>query len=770
MNPITKYFQWLQKDTPTGKPISFPELKENYETSVSGIYCIGDLTGIPLIKLAAESGYEVIQKIKEDSSFSPGIKEEVYDLIICGAGPAGVAAAIEALKEGWKVLILEAAKPFNTLKNFPAGKPIYVTPKEKPFKSALSFHDGNKESLLEEYDAILSSQKIPIKTETTVESIVKSSNIFHIKTKENNYAAQRVLVAIGSSGNARRLGVPGEDLSKVYNQLIDPKDIQNKKVMVVGGGDSALETAIALAETGNRVSLSYRRDSFARPKEHNMLRFEELVNTKKITPYFNSTIKGIENKNVTLKINKSEIRLDNDLVYTMLGTEIPIQFFKRSKIKMEGEKSISWWVQLITMILFFSMLYFGKAGNAFAVISSENDFISNVKDFLFAPSNVSLDWSSGNSNGIGALNFILGWVSSILFVPFGIATLFTMLKDWEKYFSTAWNSIKYGYLTLAALLFIYVYINAIFGTTSGWSEPPTYWYSLLYCTTMLLFGIRRIVVKRTKYVLWQTITLISIQIFFLFLLPFHLYEPFIADNFSSESWVIKELFPKGGWSSFGFILFWPLNINDFGTSNFWTWFPLFQTFVLLPALIYFFGKGVYCGWICSCGGMAETLGDEYRYKAPHGPIAKKWENAGQVVLLFAFIATIVNQTSESTVSHYLWGQYKFIVDIIFAGVLGLGIYFFYSGRFWCRFLCPLAALMHIYTKFSRFRIFADKKRCISCNLCTKVCHMGIDVMNYANKGTPMNDVECVACSSCITSCPMDVLSFGMTDSKKNTGD
>jgi polyferredoxin len=100
------------------------------------------------------------------------------------------------------------------------------------------------------------------------------------------------------------------------------------------------------------------------------------------------------------------------------------------------------------------------------------------------------------------------------------------------------------------------------------------------------------------------------------------------------------------------------------------------------------------------------------------------------------------------------------VDVLFAGLLGLGVYFFFSGRVWCRFACPLAALMHIFARFTRYRIFADKKKCISCNICTSVCHMGIDVMNFANKGIPMNDVECVRCSACVVNCPMDVLTFG----------
>jgi polyferredoxin len=105
-------------------------------------------------------------------------------------------------------------------------------------------------------------------------------------------------------------------------------------------------------------------------------------------------------------------------------------------------------------------------------------------------------------------------------------------------------------------------------------------------------------------------------------------------------------------------------------------------------------------------------------------------------------------------------DYYHVVDIFLAGIIGVGMYFWFSGRVWCRFACPLAALMHVYTRFSRFRIFAEKAKCISCNVCTSVCHQGIDIMNFANKGLPMEDPECVRCSACVQACPTGVLAFG----------
>jgi len=113
-----------------------------------------------------------------------------------------------------------------------------------------------------------------------------------------------------------------------------------------------------------------------------------------------------------------------------------------------------------------------------------------------------------------------------------------------------------------------------------------------------------------------------------------------------------------------------------------------------------------------------------------------------------------------------WG-YVWFVDLLFAGILGVAFYFHLSGRVWCRFACPLAALMHIYARFGKFRIFADKKKCISCNVCTSVCHQGIDIMNFANKGEPMQDPECVRCSACVQQCPTGVLQFGRVGKEGN---
>ena len=211
--------------------------------------------------------------------------------------------------------------------------------------------------------------------------------------------------------------------------------------------------------------------------------------------------------------------------------------------------------------------------------------------------------------------------------------------------------------------------------------------------------------------------------------------------------------------------------NVFTQQPIWAWLAisLVQTAVLIPLGIRFFGKGFYCGWICSCGALAETLGDAHRHKMPHGPRFNRLNLAGPAILgiaqllLLARIAGWALPDGNWIATHFATvfaKPYKWMVDVTLGGVVGVGLYFWFSGRVWCRFFCPLAALMHVYARFSRFAILSEKKKCISCNVCTSVCHQGIDVMSFANKGEPMQDPQCVRCSACVQSCPTGVLQFG----------
>lgn len=783
---ITPYFRWLQKGNPVGGVERYPEIDSQYRSSLKGVYIVGDLTGTPLLKLASESGAKVVRHIMADKDFAAGrgTGGAVRDVLIIGGGPAGVACALACEKQGLDYELLESANLFSTIENFPKGKPILAKPDGYREESPLSIKDGSKETLLAELRKQLEGRSLRVRTGVRVEAIKRAKakdGLLTLETDQGPLQAARVVVAIGKTGDARRLGVPGEDLPHVYNRLFDPGEFRGEDILVVGGGDSAVEAAVALAETGNRVTLSYRKESLDRPKPENLERFQAMQADGRILPLFRSEPKAIRAGEAVLKTREGregEKTLKADQVFVLIGRELPTAFFKRSGIKIAGQKDKAWYVFLAAMLSFFSMLYFGKAGVARDLFHGAHSPLDFISAYLAAPFSAAvtgkMNWSAHHYAWYSSLNFYLGWLGSLAFLGAGTASLAIMIRRRDKYFGTAWNRVKYGYFIACALLITWVYFHYQLGRNAGWVEEPTYWYSLLYSATILLFGVRRMQVKKTRYIRWQVATLIFVQVFFLFLLPFHLFEPLIQANFAPDSYVMKEIFPSGKWSCFGLILFWPLDMNDFGTSTFWTWFPFVQTFGILFLIVWQWGKGAYCGWICSCGGMAETLGDEYRVQAPHGGKAKSLDNIGQGVLAAAVIVTAFGYFTKGAGPSPEWvdtlrGVYKLSIDVFFAGVLGLGVYFFLSGRIWCRYGCPLAALMHVYSRFSRYRIFAEKKKCISCNICTKVCHMGIDVMNYANKGIPMNDVQCVRCSACVQSCPTEVLSFGKIKDMSDPG-
>lgn len=807
MKFLKTYFNWLQKDVPTGEVEKYPEIDTNGETSVKGIFIIGDLTGIPLLKLAAESGKKIINFLEHNKEFIQLRKKnddkKIFDIIIVGAGPAGISAGIEASKFNYNFKILESSKRFNTIVNFPKGKPIIAAPDDYQQQSDLKINDGVKESLLNELNDQIKNLDLPIKEGIMVEKIEKEGDHFNLFTSDGIYKSLSVILAIGKSGNARMLNVPGEELPKVYNRLIDPNDAKGEDVLVVGGGDSALETAIAVADCANSVTLSYRKPSFARPKQQNEHRLKQLVENGKIKLLLETNIKEIKEKSVLiLDKDKKEIEIENSMIFTMIGKELPTQFFKRSNIKMEGEWSITLKLQFALLISFAGVLYFGKSSaDYYEKFFGKQDSWSSVFSNLFSSefwtkffslpaiilSNIFNDakiWSVTKY-----INAFVAYISLIAFAILGIYLLYKFIKDYIPQFKFDWQSFKYFYFISVGIFFALIFFGGRYFGIELLGKSQTFWYTAFYSFTILIFGLRRMNVNPTRYIKYQTWALILIQALPLFILPEFIFPYLgkIGSLGSNDGFIISQIFPGGSyWRSYGFILAWPLFLpNLYGSSitAFWLFFSLIQTFIFIPYIVYRWGKGAYCGWICSCGALAETLGNDYRTLALHGPKAKKWENFGQWALLAAFIITglklisilyninipIVNE-KVSYMADFMHKFYYVGIDVIFAGVLGVGVYFFLSGRVWCRFGCPLAAWMHIVNRFSRYRIFSEKKKCISCNICTKVCHMGIDVMNYANKGIPMNDVECVRCSACVINCPTQVLSFGalpQTDTKNN---
>ncbi len=761
-NPIARYTHWLHTRWPAGTVEKLPVSGQDGATALRGVRIVGDLTGIPLLKFSSATGAGAVRAILAEPNFRKG-DAEVFDLAIVGAGVAGISAAIEAKKAGLRVVVFEATQVFSTAVNFPKGKPIYTYPTGMKLDGGLQFSATVKEDLIVEMERQREAAGVEV-TAANIERLDRrGSEILLHHADEQVTRAQRVIVAIGRTGNFRKLGVPGEELDKVYNRLFDPKEFAGQRALVVGGGDTALETAIALTRSGAHVTLSYRKKEFARAKLANVDKLHALVRDAaapvqvekpkselvtsaltdglrlgdapgSLTLALGTNVTRIEPARVFLQ-NGSTAELPNDVVFTMLGREAPLGFFRRSGLPVRGDWHLTTWLACLGFVFFCVLLYHWKSGH---------------------PAEFPLQqWA----NKARAFPYN---------VPKAIDAAGGRIAEWSRRDTNFLYTVKRGL------------------------GNPSFYYTLAYCTCVVVFGIRRIRRRRTPYVKWQTLALMASQCLPLFILP-ELLLPWAGRNGWFEPghplrWLADQLFEtydgslgheRAYWRAYGFVLAFPLNVyNVFTEHPMWLWLGIcfLQTFVLIPLIIFRWGKGAYCGWICSCGALAETLGDTQRTKMPHGPFWNRLNMLGQAVLVFAFAILGLRiagwALGENSWPTHWYGKlfegipflnYSWSVDIFMAGILGVGLYFWFSGRVWCRFACPLAALMHIYTRFSRYRIFPDKHKCISCNVCTSVCHQGIDVMNFANKGLPMEDPQCVRCSACVQDCPTGVLSFGRFD-------
>jgi NosR/NirI family nitrous oxide reductase transcriptional regulator len=720
---LSRYASWLHLKWPSGTVERLPELNADGTTNIPGVYVAGDLAGIPLLKFSLDTGARAVERIAADLAARPsasppagtaGDANAPCDLVIVGAGVAGMAAALEATSRGLRFEILEAAEPFSTIVNFPIRKPIYTYPREMTPAGRLRATADVKEALVDELREQAEAAGVRV-TPGRAERIERSDGalLVHIAGGPPR-RARRVLVAIGRSGDYRRLNVPGEDRDKVSNRLHDPNDFRGRDVLVVGGGDTAVESAIALAEAGGAVTLVHRGRDLTRPKPENTARLA----SSGVTVMLGTRVKAIEERRAILvDAAGAESALPNDAVFAMIGREAPLEFFRRSGIRIAGEMRAGAWAAMALFMLFCTWLY---------------------------------NWKSGGSAS--------AWWAARHWFPFNLPDLL----------AAAGGSVASAAADPGTLL----------GTLAISAAGPSFWYTLAYSAVVTIFGVRRIRRRRTPYVTVQTLTLMAVQVVPLFLLP-EVILPLLGRHGLLPGGIADALFPvvtyghgREYWRAYGLVLAWPLNVYNVFTHEplgWWLAISAVQTLVLIPLGIYFFGKGVYCGWICSCGALAETLGDTHRHKMPHGPRWNRLNLAGQAILGVAVLLLVLRiagwllpegNAIAAGFDPWLKTPYKWFVDVTLAGVVGYGVYFWYSGRFWCRFFCPLAALMHVYARFSRFAIVAEKKKCISCNVCTSVCHQGIDVMSFANKGVPMTDPECVRCSACVQSCPTGVLAFG----------
>ncbi len=315
--------------------VDIPRVNPNFETNVPGIFIAGELGGMGLIRNAIEQGRQAIESIRNlDGMGAPGH----FDLVIVGAGPAGIAASLGAKELGMNFATIEQDSLGGTVAHFPRGKLVMTRPAELPIVGKMSFTETSKEKLLEFWQGVERSMDLNINYNERVTGILPygDGRSFVVESTREKYKTRAVLLSIGRRGTPRELGVPGEDQSKVVYRLIDAEQYAGQHVLVVGGGDSALEAAHSIADqAGTTVTLSYRSAAFSRAKPKNRDKVALLESQGRIRVLMNSNVVEIGETSVAIDAGGNNVEIPNDGVIVCAGGILPTGFLKDVGIEVE---------------------------------------------------------------------------------------------------------------------------------------------------------------------------------------------------------------------------------------------------------------------------------------------------------------------------------------------------------------------------------------------------------------------------------------------------
>lgn len=782
-----------------------PELKAGNESSVPGLHVIGDLAGAPVIKLAMAQGVEVIDWLAARPEMATPASASgdaaLHDVLVIGAGASGLNAALAAKERGWRCVVLEKERIANTIDQFPEGKWVYAEPDRVPPKGKLWLDGAQKEELVARWHQIVRDNALDVRTEEPLTKLEKQGGHFVATTPKGSYRAKKVVLATGQRGNPRKLNVPGEELPHVYHRLYSPRKYANESLLVVGGGNSAIEAALTLSEK-NRVVLSYRGGEFARVFKENQRLLDEAIAAKRIEVLFNSQVKELRAGEATLAIDRGGHREERVVAAThafvLVGAELPVAFLKSLGIRLENE-----WegkparALLLVLLALLGLCWFGQYFGAPARftwfgLSWLGQTVRQACDAIGADalarglgaldgSGVAIGgvpWWGGLALSIGALALLVrtgtkgdrwSWLGLSFLVWYTIYGVKTDTSGKDEF----WPFTGWGY-------------HALTFADRGWS----FWYTVLYTSLMTVFGLRALkrwgLDRKDRFQVWRYTSLLAFQWVLFFLVPEFLFQWAVKYQWVGEQLASDPAFADQAWRSYGIVYAWPLFFYSFfyQPHQVWVVWGVLLTCVVIPLLVLFQGKR-YCSWICGCGGLAETFGDRWRHLAPKGKTSVRAEVMGLFILIAAFAVTLLMLLRDGF--HLLgalnfggddpgfWNDkaefgmrlYRVIADVWLVGILPVTLYPFLGGKVWCRFWCPLAKLMQYLSAFyarmgwSRFQIVSNDK-CIACGECTRNCQVGIPVMQYALKQDVLDNAtsSCIGCGICVTVCPMDTLSFG----------
>ncbi|MBZ5697603.1 MAG: NAD(P)-binding domain-containing protein [Acidobacteriia bacterium] len=315
-----------------------PHLTPEYETSVSNMFIVGELGGLALIKNAVNQGRDCIDTI---AMRIPGLRgarpaPDLLDALIVGAGPGGISASLRAIERKLNYLTIDESEIGGTVAKYPRQKLVLTSPVELPIYGKFRKTELSKEDLLSVWNEVLHKVDFKFRGGEKVEEIKKGGDgIFDVVTAKGQYRARTVVLAIGKGGSPRKLGVKGEELPKVMYRLIETDHYVNKNILIVGGGDSAVEAAMGLAhQIGNKVTVSYRKECFTRLKDRNEKRMEESMRKGKIQVIFNSNPVEFTEKSAILDVGGKLQEIPNDFVWIFAGGEAPTAFLKKIGVQV----------------------------------------------------------------------------------------------------------------------------------------------------------------------------------------------------------------------------------------------------------------------------------------------------------------------------------------------------------------------------------------------------------------------------------------------------
>ena len=309
--------------------VELPLLDPNFQTTRPGVYVIGELGGMGLIRNAVRQGRQAADHVVRAARRGKG--DGGYDAVVVGAGPAGVSATLRLMEQHRRVLLLERGAVGGTIMHYPRAKVVMTGVLDLALVGAVKRRTMSKEDLVELWEWIAEKAKLPVKTGVTVQALHdEGDGMWRIETNTGPVRAANVLLALGRRGTPRKLEVPGEEQGKVSYSLIEPEPFAGKNVLVVGGGNSAVETALALADFGRcaSVAISYRRSAFARCRAENRRRIDEAIQRGTVRALMPSEVARIEEKEVVLNAEGRETTIENDAVIIQVGGTAPAELFK----------------------------------------------------------------------------------------------------------------------------------------------------------------------------------------------------------------------------------------------------------------------------------------------------------------------------------------------------------------------------------------------------------------------------------------------------------